>query len=225
MRTNIFCMLVLLIAFAASSCRKGKSVVPATPPPTDTTNVMVQYADYTALKTGNYWIYQRYWLDSANGEAHPEGKYDSAYVEKDTMIGKHLYHKYCMIALPTSITVTSFLRDSQSYTVNEAGVISFSSTDFTNTFRTYAYGPNATTSQTLIITEKMGFRHATTIVEAGSFTTSTFRKISKYPPGAMWDTRECHYKYAKNTGMVSESIHYIDYPMVMERRLVRYKVK
>ena len=224
MRKTTFCVLVSLVVFTSSSCRKGNKIVPPPPPPGDTATNN-QYADYMALKPGNYWIYERYWLDSANGEAHAEGKYDSAYVEKDTIIGKYLYHKYCMVAVPTSIVTVRYLRDSLGYTVDENGIISFCSTDYTNAFRTYAFGPNAVTGYTLTITEKMGFRHATTVVTAGTFTTSTFRKISKYPPGSMWDTRECQWKYAKNIGMVSESIHYVDFPMIEERRLVRYSVK
>jgi len=45
----------------------------------------VTQADYYQLKVGNYWIYQSYQIDS-NGVATPENLWDSAHIEKDTII-------------------------------------------------------------------------------------------------------------------------------------------
>src|SRR5688500_17959960 len=75
---------LLLLSLTVSSCKKEKEI---SPPPAKT------YPDYSALKPGNYWIYERFDVDS-NGNATPTGIYDSCYVEKDTQINGRTYMKY-----------------------------------------------------------------------------------------------------------------------------------
>lgn len=210
------------------SCKKEKQApIPPAPDPT----VTVVYDNYTKLHPGNYWIYQNYRLDSINGAAHPEGTFDSSYVEKDTTIGMNVYHKYCDATFQSNSMHPSyntyFLRDSLSYTVNEKGIILFSSEDFTHVFRSYNYGPNAATPDTLLVTEQMGFKDVSVTVDAGTFVTSALRRIYHYPAGYPYGaTREYDYRYAKNLGLISETTGiYNATPEVYERRLVRYHVQ
>ncbi len=188
---------------------------------------MITYDNYTTLKPGNYWVYQNYMLDSVNGTAHPQGTYDSSFVEKDTIMNGLTYHKYRYATGTPRQYATDYLRDSLSYTVDERGLIIFSSTDFTNTFRTFTYGPNASTPDTLVVTEKMGFKDAMTVVDAGTFTTRTFRRVYQFPASyTLGSTREYDYKYAKGIGLISETTgFYTTTPAMYERRLVRYHVQ
>jgi hypothetical protein len=229
MTKNHICLLMLAAIIAAPSCKKKDNTVPTPGPPIDST-VNISYDNYMMLKPGNYWIYQNYKLDSVNGEAHPMGTYDSCYVEKDTLMGLKLYHKYLSkispFGSPTDYN-TRFLRDSLSYTIDNTGRILFSSEDFTSIFRSFTYGPNAATDDTLYITERMGLKDETTIVDAGTFTTSAFRRIYRYPDDYPYGQhREYDYRYAKHIGLVRETTGFYSLsPMVYERRLVRYHVK
>ena len=219
------------LVFACKKDKNSSAPSTSTPPVIDSPIVVSVYDNYTQLTPGNYWIYQDYMLDSATGAAHPQGTFDSSYVEKDTTINGKVYHKYLDVK-PLSGTShpeydVSFLRDSLSYTVNEQGIIKFSSQDFSHTFRSYTYGPNSVTPDTIKITEQMGFPNASVTVEAGTFVTSTMRRILRYPSNYRYGpTREYDYCYSKKIGLIKETTAIFDaIPQVYERRLVRYHVK
>ncbi|MBS1773806.1 MAG: hypothetical protein JST82_13180 [Bacteroidetes bacterium] len=224
MQKQHYILYALLASISLFACKKNnKSVEPTVTPP-------ISYDNYTVLKQGNYWIYQNYQLDSINGTAKAMGTYDSCFVEKDTIINNNTYHKYCSQVLFTSQTTPEYtfyyLRDSLGYTVNHYGIIIFASTDFTSVFRTYTFGPNLATPDTLIIKEQMGFKDASVIVDAGTFITSAFRRIYYFPQNYKYgNPREYDYHYAKNIGLVKETTAwYYPSPMLYERRLVRYHV-
>lgn len=184
--------------------------------------------DYMALKPGNYWIYQDYQLDSANGTATPTNIYDSSYAGTDTVIGTHTYHQYYTVDLRLHDVSVSLLRDSLGYVVDNNGVIHFSKTDFTNIFRTIVQGPNTAHYDTVTITEQMGFKDSVMTVPAGTFTTSTFRRIYHLPPSLsnFGTTRDCDWVYARGVGCVKSTYSfYIASPEIHELRLVRYHVQ
>src|SRR5688572_1824471 len=52
----------------------------------------IVYSDYSQLKVGNYWIYQRFNFDFAGNETATM-TFDSCYVEKDTVINNVAYVK------------------------------------------------------------------------------------------------------------------------------------
>lgn len=220
MNKPTFALIAAVAIVFSFSCKKTKYVY----------KNPVVYEDYTALKPGNYWVYQNYKLDSANGAAHALGTYDSCFVEKDTVINGDTFHKYFDVLYGSGSQAEYqvwFLRDSSGYTITDRGNILFSSTDFNTVFRTYTYGPNAATPDTLTITEQMGFKDATTVVDAGTFTTSTFRRIYHFPAGYKYgSSREYDFRYAKGIGLVSKTTaFYTATPELYERRLVRYKVQ
>ncbi len=225
LKQNMY-LLLPLCAVVVFSCKKEKKNTPVTPTPNPGDPTVV-YDDYVRLKPGNYWIYQEYRLDSASDPGQPLGEYDSVYVEKDTMINRKTYHKYHYESLAGTPGHTYFLRDSLSYVVDEAGVIKFSSWDYQSVFRTMVRLPDASSSDTLIITEQMGLANETTTVDAGTFTTSAFRQIYHFPVGYPYGaTRSYDYRYAKNVGLVkATSGFYYSSPITFEKRLVRYHVQ
>ena len=222
-----FVIAPLLVLLCLASCKKEKGN-PVDPGPI--IDSPITYPNYTKLLPGNYWIYQDYKLDSATGPEHPLGTFDSVFVEKDTVINGLNYHKYWDVAFSGSGAgngfKVSFLRDSLSYLVNVQGHILFSSTNFTTIFYTTTFGPNLSTPDTLVVTEQMGFKDATTTVDAGTFKTSSFRQIFHYPANYRYGaTREYDYRYCLNVGLVSYTTGFYDsLPWVFERRLVRYHV-
>lgn len=225
MMNRVIC-LSITVCIATAACKKERTVfyAPPTPPPPPGTTY---YDDYMALKPGNYWIYEHYELDSANGAAHALGTYDSAYVEKDTVIKMIKYHIYKYHDAFSAETRTRYLRDSLSYTVDLSGRIIFSSEDFVNIFRSYQLGPNAATDYTINVTEQMGFRNQIIVVDAGTFTTSAFIETYQYPDSYNYGPkRQYQHAYAKNVGLVKETTGFFEVsPKVYEKRLVRYMVR
>jgi len=226
MMNRVIC-LAITACIATTACKKEKTFTFTPPPPPPPPPTTTYYDNYTALKPGNYWIYEHYKLDSANGEAHALGRYDSAYVEKDTMIGLHTYHIYKYQDAFSAETRTRLLRDSLSYTVDINGRIIFSSEDFTNIFRSYQFGPNEATIYPINITERMGLKNEITVVAAGTFTTLSFLEVYQFPVGyAYGPIRQYEHRYAKGVGLVRETTGFYElWPEVYEKRLVRYLVK
>ncbi len=222
MKYYITGLVALLCAAGMYSCKKDKSNNVA--PPIDS----VIYPDYMAMKPGNYWIYEEYKNDTGVNGLQPQNIFDSCYVEKDTMIGDKTYHKYCQATyLDPGHYDIFFLRDSLSYVVNNFGSIYFSSQNFTDTFRKLDYYNPAAYPDTIPITEQMGFRDEQVTVGAGTFTTSTFRRILHFGPGYPFGpTREYDHRYAAGVGLIVHTTAiYTAVTYSIEQRLVRYHVQ
>jgi hypothetical protein len=216
MQKNALAAAAAFLVLYTSSCKDDKQPDP-TPDP-------IQYDDYARLKTGNYWIYQLYDVDSlGNGPAL--NQFDSTYVSKDTQMNGHTYH---FLASTTLFTNNSWLRDSLHYLVDEYGKICFSSEDFTTAFVSVPLFFNqGTTDTTAWLTQKMAGKDNPFITPMGEFTTSDFQIIyDMYPNYNQVGThRVVHKRYSKNIGIVSETIpFYISQVRYQEKRLIRYHV-
>jgi hypothetical protein len=180
---------------------------------------------YSNLKTGNYWIYQRFTVDT-NGNAYPLQEFDSCYVEKDTLIGGKTYHKVFRPNPYFAEMSTSYLRDSLHYVVNQFGAILFSVLDFSSVFKTsyLVISDNDTIAR---IEDRMGDKNLVIAVPAGIFNTSSFNVVYNFYPkwSALRSVRKMQTRYAKNVGIVSEVLpFFLSNPNYTERRLVRYKL-
>lgn len=182
------------------------------------------YPDYANLKVGNYWIYERYSIDEFGNEVSMNS-IDSCYVEKDTIMNGHLYHKY--VGPDTgSLNVAMYLRDSLSYLiVNQSGFVRFSSEDFTTVFASFI----STSSNNDTIYKhhrKMGDKDMSITTPAGTFITSSMQDIFQIYPNyspCINKTRIQNTRYAKNVGMVSQDLQiYSSNCGHLERRLIRY---
>lgn len=210
-------LFAFLTALLLVSCEKNKEEKPEAKP------------DYTQLKVGNYWIYQRFELDSA-GNATQTDVYDSCYIENDTLIRGEKYFK---MIKPRAYGSNSFeidyLRDSLDYMVDSYGTIRFALTDFNNVLDSYSH--IAHNGDTIFsYTTKMGDKDKLIQTPAGTFATysliMTFKSSENYFPDP--DDREhiLYYRYANNVGIVSESMSFflnLNLPKY-ERRLVRYYI-
>jgi hypothetical protein len=221
---------IIVLVVSGASCKKSKTVTPD-PVPADSV-VTPAYANYMNLTPGNYWIYEEFNLDSVNGTATPLGIFDSCYVEKDTLIAGHKYHKYWSPVYGSGTPATysaDYLVDSFGYTINSSGTIVFSAIDFSTVFRTeYHTNPAAGIIDTITITYQMGFKDYTVTVPAGTFKTSSFRKIYHLPAPTYkyGPTRDVDNMYAENIGLVKATLgFYIGTQALVEKRLLRYHLQ
>lgn len=210
------------------SCKKSTRV----PEEEQATEPAGNYPDYTNLKVGNYWIYERYNVDES-GNAVSIHIIDSCYVEKDTIMNGHFYHKYVSPDTeypnntPTvqSPNVAMYLRDSLSYVIaSQSGLVRFSSEDFTTLFASSVsvYGNDTIYKYS----RKMGDKDLSITTPAGTFITSSMQDIYQMYPNyspCINKTRIQNTRYAKNVGMVSQDLQiYSGYCGHWERKLIRY---
>lgn len=185
------------------------------------------YPNYGQLKTGNYWIYQRFDVDTL-GHATPRNEYDSCYIEKDTLIQGKTYYKLVKPSQPNMPFVEKlYLRDSLHYIVNHHGTIVFSSTDFTGIFTSFYYVHSGTDTIYQAVS-KMSDKDVLVNTPSGTYLTSSLKITFNAWPGVYslgGSQRTVKRSYAQNIGIVSETLYpSFTVPNYIERRLVRYKV-
>ena len=204
---------IIITAILATACSKDSNTSPGSSP------------DYTPMKVGNYWVYQRFDIDSA-GNATSTSAYDSVYIEKDTLTGNGTYYKKVAPNPFGSDPEVTYLKDSLTYLVDIKGNILFSSSDFTTVFsESIIPGPNNDTIA--YITRKMEDKNVNVVTPAGTFITSDSRVT--YFMGDGWtfagSPRLRYHRYAPNIGLVIQTLpFYVSMPTYVERRIVRYKV-
>ena len=206
---RIYLISVLLLTFY--SCKKD---LPPVPEATKT-----EYPNYSQLKVGNYWVYERVKVDSNGNETFLE--MDTCFIEKDTVIGEHTYFKYVRPGSYGELK-NSYLRDSMSFIVNQYGSISFSSL----VFGEYFYE-----NYDLIdydIKTKMTDRNLEINVPAGTFVTSSFQTIFDFKPPIYPEDKVMYRntRYAKDVGIVFETVAiFSSTDIIIERRLSEYHIE
>jgi hypothetical protein len=204
------------IALFLGSCKQDESAPPAT------------YPDYGRLQVGNYWIYQRFVVDTL-GNATPTAVFDSCYVEKDTLINGNTFAKICK-PWPWGTSPKQefeYLRDSLHYLIDPSGRVRFSSEDFITVFYDYISVKPDDGDTVYRSTVKMEEKDLLITTPAGDFSTSNYKTTYKmYPPYNVYSIyRYSHKRYAKDIGLIMETLPiFASVPTTMERRLVRYYV-
>lgn len=181
----------------------------------------VVYDDYAMLKTGNYWIYEQFTVDSL-GNATPLGIYDSCYIEKDTLINGKTYYKMfrpSYLGMPPTIL---YLRDSLHYVVDYTGMKYFSSSDFSSVFNYSVISMEGDT----IAERRVQMANPGVVIQvpAGNYTTTDCQIHYKMhsPYNMNGSNRFQHTRYAKNKGIIAETLpFFLSIPTYTERRLVR----
>ena len=211
-------ILMAIVAFTLfSACKKDE---PKVEPET-------VYPNYGCLKAGNYWIYERFTVDTL-GKATPLHIFDSCYVEKDTLIHGKTYAKMFRPyphQTPYMPSLSRFyLRDSLHYIVDHTGLIKFSSEDFLTVFQTVTHTQNGDTLFTASV--KMDDINHRTMVPAGEFTTLNYKTTYKLNPEfTPYTEKVSNMKYTKDVGVVVETLPmFAINPSKTERWLVRYHV-
>jgi hypothetical protein len=204
-------VIIAAVSVIAISCKKDSE-----------DPIPVAKADYFQLKVGNYWIYQGFQIDT-NGVATPNTKYDSAYIEKDTIIRGLTYYK--LLEKPfilSAVQLPSYLRDSSGYLVNSSGYIAASDFNFTDTLEVFTEE-----TQLYVSYIKMTGRDSLVTVPAGSLQSITsLMKVIPLPPNTPnYPVRYSYAVYGKGVGKMKSHMFFWSGVMELESRLVRYKVK
>jgi hypothetical protein len=208
-RTLLFTIAVLALIFY--SCKKKDSQETTSSGP-----------DFVKLKTGNYWVYHIYKVDT-NGVETDQSKTDSSYIEKDTLINGYKYFlKYSQFYPGLAERVP--VRDSSGYLLqynpNGKNFIIFARDNFSDLLFT---DNNVIFNRTYRMTGK----DSIVSLPAGTFTTRSFF-IGYYPVdnGYPWGERRNYYMYGLDAGLVKQIyIYYTNDPDHYEARLIRYHVE
>lgn len=209
MDLNKSLILLVIISFALS-CKKEQPKIPEPSP--------ITYPDYGQLKVGNYWIYERFEIDT-NGNETQLGVIDTCFIEKDTLINDLKYFKYVRPYLNNEST--SFVRDSLHYLVTNTGRIIFSSVVFDEVFSVFT-PPQGFHERHEWMTDK----DSVISVPLGDYTTVNFQQIFYIDESLeVQSPRYMNYRYAENIGIVSETLPWFyANPKYTEIRLVDYHI-
>lgn len=214
----------LLMAMLNHACKKQKNNEPENCENTNTPANTFTYANYAQLKTGNYWVYQQFEVDTT-GASTALNVYDSCYVQKDTLINNKTYMKLMKPKVYNkNVYEALFLRDSLHYLVSSLGKIVFSSEDFSTLFSSeyFVVEPSDTICY---ITTQMADKNKVVSCPAGTYTTMEVReKYAMYPNwSSAGNPRYKYARYAKDVGIIIETLPFFaSIPKYTERRLVRY---
>jgi len=208
-KTLFFAISILALIFF--SCEKKNSQ--------ETTSSI---PDFVKLKVGNYWVYDFFKVDS-NGVATDQGKTDSSYIEKDTLINGDKYfiknsHSY-MFGSRRSI-----LKDSSGYLLQRipdgSSIILFARDNYTDIFI------SDTVDNLFLRKDMMTGKDSTVSVPAGTFITRSMCYVATpLDPAYPWGMRRVYYIYGKDTDQIKYTMCFWSDPGYYEARLVRYHVE
>ncbi|NOU47077.1 MAG: hypothetical protein HOO86_08450 [Bacteroidales bacterium] len=187
---------------------------------------IVSKDSYYPLAIGNYWIYQSVEIDSAGNETI-RPKIDSVTISHDTTINNKQY--FILEGTNNPMTpnwgIIAIFRDSSGYLVNNQGEILFTENNFTDTLY---YKVERNNQDTLYsITYKMEASTNPVTVPAGIFNVLNFKGTVFTPreiPGVD-NPRYLNTYYAKKVGKILQSYFYLSSPIIIEKRLIRYKTQ
>jgi hypothetical protein len=124
---NYITISLLCAGIGFYSCKKDKNTEPDELPENPTGTTMA--SNYSALKVGNYWIYERFEVDQS-GNSTSLNIIDSCYIEKDTTVNGQRYFKYVQPqivsnnpTIPSVSNISGYVADSLTYIVSYPGSI------------------------------------------------------------------------------------------------------
>lgn len=205
--------LVISLAIACVACKKDDT--PASVPPKDSV------LDYMPLKIGNYWIYETFGCDS--GEVNCTSKStDTSRIIKDTLINDKKYFKlvgnYHLFVDPL------YIRDSGDYLVDHNGKVLFTHTDSLQIFNEHTI-TGLGDDTVFYYYDKLTSQNGQVSVEAGIFDcldmrTSLFRALDDFQI-----EHQGHNYYARNVGLVKQSVFWAIGLDVIKRELIGYHLE
>ncbi len=216
-KASIFLMALICLII---SCTKNKENQDPSP---------IANPYYQAVK-GNYWIYDVYKIDTANGGSETLVGTDSVVVSGDTLIDDKRYAVFSGTDLPFSSQwrALRILRDSSGCLVDNNGVVKFSSANNVgDTLSTsYIITGSSSAPDTFIVFKWFMAAPPTLInVPAGSFTVlNGMQKLTEPHSGVTISFPHC---YARNVGLVMSQNtweYQIRLGIYYEKRLVRYHI-
>lgn len=207
-------MMIVLAMVVFASCKKDQ---PSVIEP-------VVYPEYGNLKVGNFWIYQHYHIDT-NGIETALDKFDTCYIEKDTVVDGNTYFKMIRPKRGYIKFIAYYWRDFEGVIYDTEGKIQFSSEDFTTIFDTvYTTVTHGEVLDTIYsATSMMVDKDKSIITPAGNFTTRNYQTKFELSDWFEYRTRYSNKRFAEDIGIVSETLEiFASDPTYTERRLVSW---
>lgn len=184
-----------------------------------------KHIEHLPLKTGNYWIYEHYEIDSLGNEIK-KSKIDSVIITGDTIINDKTYSVLKGTYVGSRFKILDILRDSSGYLVNDKGQIKFSEDNFEDTLLVYNSTVGDSTYATIYY--KMEKQDSPITIPAGTFGDVLNYKgyIKFYRKGNPF-YRDKNKYYAKDIGVILDTYYWTSqaYFKRYERRLVRYHIE
>ncbi len=210
---------VAAATFALISCNKNDEA-PSTPSGP-------WGAGYIPAYPGNYWVYEHIRIDTLGNET-PQNTYDSIAVTGKAVIGgrEYIVFKGTWRSAPELMDTVMLLRDSAGCYVDPAGEIHFSYSNFTDTLLAFNAVQNPAGDTMYTLWRRMEPEPQWVTVAAGTFQALNFRGtvLTSDPNPGVPAFRYQDKLFARNTGMVLDTYHYLGSPTRFERRLKRYHV-
>jgi hypothetical protein len=200
-------ILIALTICIANSCKKSDKIDIEETQVQSPQSHLTTAQSYMPLSVGNYWIYERYAMDT-NNVIIESGVIDSVYIEKDTIINNAIYFKLVSKNMINTNGLSNYLANytqyfnfSANYLEDPLGKKYFSDQDFTTLFYSY----NDSFYSTL---EQMKDQNITVTTPLGSFVTHHCKKEVVYNSGVpnALKVRYSGKRYSNNVGVVIERL-------------------
>lgn len=184
-------------------------------------NSVAPITPYSSFNPGSYWVYEWYVTDDVTGIKKLNGKTDSVFIEKDTVIdgdkylierGTFLGNKFKHLKIGVADHIIYEPGNDVVFSLNE----NFIHTDTTLIGDEILY---VIYSSRVIGTQNIS-------VPAGNFDVVDFKgRVEFFHPDFQLETRYCHSQYAANVGMVSRTTTFLSSPDVLSSELLRYHIE
>lgn len=192
MNSKNYLVIAILCSVVLASCKKEEPIISEPDP----------IPEYAALKVGNYWVYETYFTNK-DGKTVLTNDYDSAYIEKDTIINGQKFAK--KVVASQLFSSTSFWREENGKLINnlgdelptEAGVLGIN---------TIKRGNDTIALQTSVLLPNETYES----VPAGVFKVRTIEHRYKiFDNGSQTRIRNAYTKYHPTKGDVSRTYFFM----------------
>lgn len=224
---------LVFIGITIYSCKKEKKSEPDCPPETEVTSTPIP--NYSALKVGNYWIYERFEVDEF-GNSTSLNIIDSCYIEKDTVVNGQQYFKFVQPKtwpnfVPTQPSTEydfGYVYDSLTYIIPYPRY-NFASYSYLDTTHIIASDIQFSGGGTLYtVTSKMSDKDVMFSAPAGTFKTVNEKVTYTFADNFLSCNQKRRYinsRRAENIGLVFQDfMFYHALCKHWDRRLIRYHV-
>lgn len=194
------------------SCKKDVTVFPCE---------SAANQSYIPMTVGSFWVYQWYQVDSSGTELLLDGKIDSIFIEKDTLIGGAIFKKIreanSFLSVPS---VIKFRRDSLGYLIDPWHNIYFSTTNFMDTLRIFHTNEMKIIYQMKVATPPI-------ITLAGAFDCLNFHGEITPFLNVDWEKQDVNRYYSRGVGKVQENNFFFSSANLKQyhRRLMEYHIE
>ena len=215
MHSKILILLSGICILVFASCKKKQSNEDTKP---------IEYSNFSALKQGNYWIYESHAVDELGHDTLLG--YDSICIDGMNYYKGNTYYFKKVFEGNSGVPEIFVYRDSLHYLVDQFGNRFFSSLDFQQVLQThYLVIGGDSFSKTSVY---MSGQHVPGTYPAGTIYTHDVCSDIQYFPkySADYPNRKLYTKYAENIGMVYESWMFAGSKVAFNyRTLLRYHLE